>query len=621
MSLKRELGALGVFAVAAGAMISSGLFVLPAIAFAEVGPGVFLCYLMASLLLLPALLSKAELMTAMPKAGGAYYFIDRSFGPGFGTVGGIAAWASLAFKSAFALLGVGALAKFAWPQMSPWQIKGVACGFCVLFAVVNLVGVKHVGRAQVVLVAVLLGVLVAYSAGGLGQLDTARYGPLLPRGWQSLLVGTAMVFISFGGVTKVAALAEEVREPKKHLLVGMFAASAVVGILYVVAVFVTVGLLPASVHEWSLAPLSQAAGRAWGTFGAVVLGLAALCAFLTTGNAGIMAASRTIMAMGQDDLLPRRLGSVNQRSGTPVYAILLTSGFMLAVMLVLDLELFVKAASAMMILLFVFVMLSVILMRESRIPTYRPSWRSPFYPWLQIGGILCYAFLLVELGTVPLAICGLILGAALAWYALYARIHVMRESALIRVAARLAEADFQDHDLEAELSRVAREGDVILQDRFDRLIEHCTVLDLPGALSRDELLRAAAEQLSPGIGRPAEEVWTLLCKREDLSSTVIRPGLAIPHLILEGLDSFGVLLVRSREGIVFSEDEPPVHAVFVLAASPEDRNFYLRALVAIAEIAQDEEFDRKWLAAGSTEALREVVLAAERRRDHAPADA
>lgn len=164
MALKRELGALGVFAVATGAMISSGLFVLPALVFAEVGPGVFLCYLMASLLLLPALLSKAELMTAMPKAGGTYFFIDRSFGPGLGTVGGIAAWASLAFKSAFALLGVGALASFVWP-MSLWQIKAVACGFCVLFAVVNLVGVKHVGRAQVALVAILLGVLIVYSAG------------------------------------------------------------------------------------------------------------------------------------------------------------------------------------------------------------------------------------------------------------------------------------------------------------------------------------------------------------------------------------------------------------------------------------------------------------------------
>ncbi|MHC4592345.1 MAG: APC family permease [Planctomycetota bacterium] len=220
--LKRELGAVGVFAVGAGAMISSGLFVLPAIGFGRVGPGIFLCYLLAAILLIPAVLSKAELMTAMPKAGGTYYYIDRSLGPGFGTVGGIAAWASLAFKSAFALLGIGALAAYVWPGMSEWQIKGVACAFCLLFAALNLVGVKHAGRVQVVLVGILLCLLVGFVVGGIGRIDAAKYRPLFPTGWNSLLVGAAMVFVSFGGITKVATLAEEVKKPKRDLLVGMF---------------------------------------------------------------------------------------------------------------------------------------------------------------------------------------------------------------------------------------------------------------------------------------------------------------------------------------------------------------------------------------------------------------
>ncbi|MHC4592346.1 MAG: amino acid permease [Planctomycetota bacterium] len=375
----------------------------------------------------------------------------------------------------------------------------------------------------------------------------------------------------------------------------------------------TVGLLA----EWrTLAPLSEAAGTLWGRPGELVLGVAGLLAFLTTGNAGIMAASRTIMAMSQDELLPRRLGSVSKKWGTPIYAIVMTAGFMVAVILLLDLMLFVKAASAMMILLFMFTMLCVVLMRESRIPTYGPSWRSPLYPWVQIAGLLAYAFLLVELGTVPLAIAGVILGGALAWYALYAKVHVLRESALIRLAGRLAAADFEDHDLEAELSRVARERDAVLEDRFDRLIQDCTVLDLTGEVSRDELLHILADNLAPAVHHPPAELYALLQKREMLSSTVIRPGLAIPHLILEGLSPFQAVLVRSRAGVVFSEGEQPVHAVFVLAASPAERNFYLRALVAIAEIAQEADFDQKWEAAGSPEALREVVLAAERRREH-----
>lgn len=108
--LKRDLGLLDVFCIASGAMISSGLFILPSIGFSKAGPAVIVSYIIASLLVIPAMLSKAELATAMPKAGGTYFFIDRSMGPMMGTIGGFAAWFSLAFKSAFALLGIGIFA-------------------------------------------------------------------------------------------------------------------------------------------------------------------------------------------------------------------------------------------------------------------------------------------------------------------------------------------------------------------------------------------------------------------------------------------------------------------------------------------------------------------------------
>ena len=108
--LRKELGVLDIFSIAAGAMISSGLFILPGLAFAKTGPAVLISYGIASLLIIPAMLSKAELATAMPKAGGTYFFIDRSMGPLVGTIGGFAAWFSLAFKSAFALVGIGVFA-------------------------------------------------------------------------------------------------------------------------------------------------------------------------------------------------------------------------------------------------------------------------------------------------------------------------------------------------------------------------------------------------------------------------------------------------------------------------------------------------------------------------------
>ena len=121
--------------------------------------------------------------------------------------------------------------------------------------------------------------------------------------------------------------------------------------------------------------------------------------------------------------------------------------------------------------------------------------------------------------------------------------------------------------------------------------------------------------MAPALRLSPEEVCELFLRREALSSTVIRAGLAIPHIIAEGLDRLHIMLVRSRPGVVFTEAEQPVHIIFFLAVPLAERNFYLKALMAIAEIAQDEQFDERWAAASGVEALREVVLAAERRRE------
>ena len=151
-TLKKELGLVDVFCIAAGAMISSGIFVLPSIAYAKTGASVIISYLIASFLMIPTLLSKAELATAMPKAGGDYFFIDRSMGPAVGTIGGLASWFALTSKTAFALIGLGAFVQLFNPGLTDLHLKLIAVAFCLLFTVINLVGVKHAGKTQVLLV-------------------------------------------------------------------------------------------------------------------------------------------------------------------------------------------------------------------------------------------------------------------------------------------------------------------------------------------------------------------------------------------------------------------------------------------------------------------------------------
>ncbi len=617
MKLKRELGLLDVFCIASGAMISSGLFILPGLAFAMAGPSVFVAYLVAALLVLPSMFSKAELATAMPRAGGTYFFIERSLGGAFGTVGGMASWFSLTFKSAFALVGMGSFAILLFPDVSALHVKLIASGLTVLFMILNLAGAKHAGRLQSTLVLWLFAALAYYIVRGLPAVQVERYAPFMPNGGAAVFATAGLVFVSYGGLTKVAGIAEEVKNPGKNLPLGMFLAFIIVTIFYGLATFTTVGVLDGAALAESRTPLSAAANAFAGTPGLVIMAIAALIAFTTTGNAGILAASRIPMAMSRDRLLPSVLGRVHERFHTPHWAILLTGLFMIAAIAFLDLVTLVKIASTMQITLFILVNLAVIIMRESRIQHYRPTFRSPAYPWGQIAAIVLYGALVFKMGMIPLAVTAVFFGGSVLWYYFYTGHHGERESALIQVVRRITSKDLVTSSLESELREILKERDEIVEDRFDGLIKRCTIVDIEGRESLVDFFRRIAKILARELDKAEDEVFELLMERERESTTALRPGLAIPHIVVDGTGVFDILLVRSKEGIIFAEDTPPVHAVFVLLGSRDERNYHLRALMHIAQITQDPDFDDKWTGARRPEELRNIVLLGERRRDEA----
>ena len=113
--LKKELDLFHVYAIATGTTLSAGFFLLPGLAALEAGPAVPLVYLIAVIPLVPAMFSIIELATAMPRAGGVYYFLDRTMGPMVGTVGGFGKWSAMVLKVAFALIGMGAYIKLFFP--------------------------------------------------------------------------------------------------------------------------------------------------------------------------------------------------------------------------------------------------------------------------------------------------------------------------------------------------------------------------------------------------------------------------------------------------------------------------------------------------------------------------
>jgi len=619
-NLNKELGLLSVFSIAAGAMISSGLFILPGLVYSKSGPAVILAYLLAGILVLPSMFSKAELATAMPKSGGTYFFVNRSMGAGFGTIAGISAWFSLAFKSAFALVGIGAFASIIYPDITIFQIKLIAVGFCILFTIINLKSTKHAGKLQVFMVLFLILLLIYYVIKGVPHIDNRHFDVFMKGDLKTLFMTAGMIFISYGGLTKIASVAGEVKNPSRNIPLGMILAFVIVTIIYVLVVFVTVGvlgdklLLPAPKY-YSLTPISDGAAIFAGNFGIYALSIAALLAFFSTANAGIMAASRNPMAMSKDNLLPSFFGKVNKKFKTPVNAILFTSIFMIIVIF-LPLEVLVKTASTMMLLLYIFVNIAVIIMRESGIQNYRPKFRSPLYPWLQIIAVFVYIFLIIEMGSLPLIMTAVFIISGLLWYWFYGSIRSNKESALLQLVKRIKAKDLITTSLDTELKEIIRERDNIQKDRFDKLIETAIILDVDSSLSKEDFFKLIADKVCVNIDKSAEYFLNKLIEREAESSTALTDSLAIPHIIIEGEKKFSILLARCKNGIYFNNEAQNINTVFVITGTRDERNFHLQALAAIAQIVQNSNFEKKWMKAKNIEALRDIVLLGDRRRNN-----
>jgi len=424
-----------------------------------------------------------------------------------------------------------------------------------------------------------------------------------------------MVFISYGGLTKVASIAEEVKEPGKNLPRGMLLAWLVVSVFYITVVAITIGVISHSEMANSLTPISLAAAKFMPLAGFMLLSLAAIAAFVTTANGGIFAASRAPMAMSRDRLLPSLISRLSHRFQTPYISILLTGGFMIVAVVFLDLESLIKTASTLMIILFILDNLSVIVMRESKIQSYRPMFKSPLYPYIHIFAIIAYSALIIDMGKVPLLISIGFVCLSGVWFLVYASRRVSRASAVMHLVERVTDRELKTVTLEDELRDILLERDDIIEDRFDKLIKDCEILDIKGRKKAEDVFRQISKILERRLDVNEYVLFEKFIHREAEGGTVVQPGFAIPHIIVEGENKFDILLVRAIDGIDFPHAPDPVRIMFVLAGSRDQRNYHLRALMAIAQIAQEKDFEKRWLTARDTNTIRNLILLSRRKRD------
>jgi amino acid transporter/nucleotide-binding universal stress UspA family protein len=418
-------------------MIGAGIFVLPGEAAAVAGPAVALSFIIGGVVSIFTALSASELGTAMPKAGGSYYYVNHALGPLFGSIAGMGNWIGLAFASAFYMLGFGGFlielvdipsVAVAGLTLTSTQVAALFAG--ATFVGVNYVGAKETGRLQNIIVITLVGILTVFTVFGLLNADLSTLRPFAPEetgGYGAILPGTALVFVSYLGFAKITTVAEEIKNPGRNLPLAVVGSVVIVTVMYGIIMVTLMGVINWDLLAESSSPVIDVAEVAFGSvLGLPVLGFAlitfaGLLATASSANASILASSRINFAMGRDKLVTAWLNDIHDKFATPYRSIAVTGGIILAFILVGDVKVLAKAGSVLHLIVYGLMNLALIVMREADVPEYDPEFTVPFYPAVPILGAITSFGLIAFMKPVEIALSGGFVVFGVVWYLLYAR--------------------------------------------------------------------------------------------------------------------------------------------------------------------------------------------------------
>ncbi|WP_049901026.1 amino acid permease [Natrinema sp. J7-1] len=437
--LAKDLGLLSAIAIGIGTMIGAGIFVLPGPAVARAGPLAALTFVIGGVTALFTALSASELGTAMPKSGGAYFYINRALGPLFGSISGWANWLGLAFASAFYMYGFGkyvnelvGASALALGPVTVSAVKMIGLIGAVLFITINYIGAKETGGLQIGIVLTLLAILGVFTVVGLLNGDLESLRPFAPPGTaEQVLPVTAIVFVSYLGFVQITSVAEEIKNPGRNLPLAVIGSVVIVTVVYALFLVVLLAAVPNDLVANNDAAVVTAAqllfgqysvfGFGLGTVGWGLLLLGGLLAPASSANASILSSSRINFAMGREKIISPSVNEIHPRFGTPYKSILITGSLIIAFLLFGDLEFLSTAGSVLHLIVYGLLNIALIVMREADPADYDPDFEVPFYPVVPIlGTISSFALIAYIEPRVILLSAGLVVFAGV-WYLLYAR--------------------------------------------------------------------------------------------------------------------------------------------------------------------------------------------------------
>jgi amino acid transporter/nucleotide-binding universal stress UspA family protein len=450
--LAKDLGPLAALTIGVGTMIGAGIFVLPGDAVLRAGSFAAVAFVLGGVIAIFTALSASELGTAMPRSGGAYYYVNHALGPLFGSIAGWANWLGLAFASAFYMVGFGRYISRIFGVggnfgVGPVSVSAVTIAALVggaFFVLVNYVGAKETGRLQNIIVIVLVGILAVFTLLGTLRADPANLPSSATVG--ETLGTTGFIFVSYLGFVQITSVAEEIKDPGKNLPRAVIGSVVLVTVIYALTLIVMSAAVPqgfiadlvTDIAPGETQPIAvvevgrQLQGALMG--GALLFG--GLLATASSANASILASSRINFAMGRDRIVTPALNEIHPRFGTPYRAIGITGTLILVFILLGEIPnvdgiaLLSGAAAGLHLIIYGLLNIALVVMRYIDPEEYQPDFTVPLFPLLPILGTIFSFALLVYVEPDGRLLSFGIAAAAVVWYLAYARSRTEKQGIL-----------------------------------------------------------------------------------------------------------------------------------------------------------------------------------------------
>ncbi|NIE88224.1 MULTISPECIES: amino acid permease [unclassified Burkholderia] len=435
--LKKALGAVDLTFLGIGAIIGTGIFVLTGTGAVQAGPALMVSFIVAAIACGLSALAYAEFASTIPVAGSIYTY-------SYATLGELVAWIigwdlMLEYSLAASAVSVGwsgyaqSLLKgfgVVLPTVltaAPNSVPGVTTyfdlpAFVVMMAITTLLslGIRESTRVNNVMVFIKVAVVLLVIAVGVFHVTPANWTPFMPHGWPGVFGAAAVMFFAFIGFDAVSSAAEEVKNPKRDLPIGIIASLGVCAVLYVAVAAIATGIVPSAQYAGITHPISyalQVAGQNWVAgfidLGAVI-GMLTVILVMTYGQ------TRVTYAMSRDGLLPAVLSRVHPRFQTPFLATWIIGLLCALIAALIPLNVLAELINIGTLAAFSMVSIAVIVLRRTR-PDLPRAFRCPGVPVVPVLAVAACVFLMLNLSAVTWKAFGIWLVIGLVIYFVYSR--------------------------------------------------------------------------------------------------------------------------------------------------------------------------------------------------------